>query len=77
MKISHLRKAFSARQISQRDHGSVIGKSNAPYVFITFRLDAMRETVRDPEISRWWKRRFDLFERFDEGIQLDRGMFLS
>ncbi len=37
----------------------------------------MRETVRDPEISRWWKRRFDLFERFDEGIQLDRGMFLS
>lgn len=29
--------------------------------------------MRDPEILRWWKRRFDLFERFDEGIQMDRG----
>ena len=30
--------------------------------------------MRDPEILRWWKRRYDLFERFDEGIQMDYGV---
>lgn len=34
----------------------------------------MGETVKDPQISRWWKRRYDLFERFDEGVQMDHGI---
>lgn len=35
------------------------------------------DVMRDPEILRWWKRRFDLFERFDEGIQMDRESWYS
>ncbi|VDL98861.1 unnamed protein product [Schistocephalus solidus] len=27
----------------------------------------------DPEMTKWWKRRYDLFERFDDGIELDKG----
>lgn len=30
--------------------------------------------MRDPTIVRWWKRRFDLFWRFDEGIKMDKGL---
>ncbi|KAM7534148.1 hypothetical protein Aperf_G00000105232 [Anoplocephala perfoliata] len=29
------------------------------------------DMMRNPEILRWWKRRFDLFWRFDEGIKMD------
>ncbi|VDO11363.1 unnamed protein product [Rodentolepis nana] len=28
--------------------------------------------MRDPSVARWWKRRFDLFWRFDEGIKMDK-----
>ncbi|VDN13007.1 unnamed protein product [Dibothriocephalus latus] len=31
----------------------------------------------DPEMTKWWKRRYDLFERFDDGIELDRESWYS
>ncbi|KAL5969722.1 Trimethylguanosine synthase [Taenia solium] len=42
-----------------------------------FRFKGHEEVMRDPEILRWWKRRFDLFERFDEGIRMDRESWYS
>uniref|UniRef100_A0A0X3PQB6 Trimethylguanosine synthase n=1 Tax=Schistocephalus solidus TaxID=70667 RepID=A0A0X3PQB6_SCHSO len=31
----------------------------------------------DPEMTKWWKRRYDLFERFDDGIELDKESWYS
>ncbi|VDL63625.1 unnamed protein product [Hymenolepis diminuta] len=33
--------------------------------------------MRDPTIVRWWKRRFDLFWRFSEGIKMDKESWYS
>lgn len=35
------------------------------------------EIAADPELAKYWAQRYRLFSRFDEGIQLDRGKFIT
>ncbi|KAL5105703.1 Trimethylguanosine synthase [Taenia crassiceps] len=51
--------------------------SQALFFSSEFRFKGHEDVMRDPEILRWWKRRFDLFERFDEGIKMDRESWYS
>lgn len=35
------------------------------------------EMAAEPELAKYWAQRYRLFSRFDEGIKLDRGQYLS
>ena len=37
------------------------------------RVAMPEEVANDPELQKYWKQRYRLFSRFDEGVRLDRG----
>lgn len=35
------------------------------------------EMATEPELAKYWAQRYRLFSRFDQGIKLDRGQYLT
>ncbi|BHF75175.1 Trimethylguanosine synthase [Sparganum proliferum] len=50
------------------------------YLLVTLNSERFKgdaSLCSDPEMTKWWKRRYDLFERFDDGIELDKESWYS